>query len=81
MLALEGPERGDEGMRGRLPAVAVGAEGGLVRVAGTRDPLEVVPGGAFPFERLVDGVFTLFADWMHLVEADRPERRNLRLRR
>src|SRR5690242_5810180 len=69
-LALERPERTDESVRGDLPALAVDPEGRLVGVSRPSHTLESAPGGSLPLQSLLDLVFTLFAQWVHLVEVD-----------
>ena len=61
-----------------LPALTVGAQVRLVGVGRPRHALQVAPGRAFALERLVNGVFLLFSEWVHLVEADPLPGRNLR---
>ena len=65
-------------MRGRLPTLAGGADRLLVRIARPGCALEVAPGRPLALERLTDGVFTFFAERIHLMEADSPRRPNLR---
>src|SRR6185312_1428733 len=62
---------------GHLPALAAGLEEAQLLVRPAR-LLEGMPRVALLQERVVNGVFALFAEWVHLVEVDPRLRRNLR---
>ena len=71
-LPLEGAESAHKRMGRRLPAVAVEADANFIGIARAGRSLEVGPGGPLSLESFLDGVFMLFSEWMHLVEADPP---------
>ena len=59
-------------MRGGLPALTVGEQGGFIGLPRPGDALEGAPRGTLALEGLSDCVFTLFAERIHLVGVDPP---------
>ena len=65
-------------MGGGLPPLPEADQDVFLASIGTADALEREPGLPFLMSGLPNRIFTLFSEWIHLVEADPQRRRNLR---
>lgn len=77
-LALECLQGVDEGVGSGLPPLSEADQDVFLGSVGTADAFEGKPGLPFLMSGLLNGIFTLFSEWIHLVEADPHRRRNLR---
>jgi hypothetical protein len=77
VLALESAQGVHERAGCGAPALTEGVERRFVHVLWPGGPLEVRPCRPLPRVGLTHRIFTLFTEWVHLVQADPPWRRNL----